>query len=96
MIYKIGNVSDLSKIPIVDDKVKEILYHFARVLTTEYGEGRNIDTDDGGYQYRKFWRLRWCYHCYYALYLYIFIAFAIFLRGHAGMLLETSTKMIRG
>lgn len=49
MVYKIGNVSDLSKIPIADDKAKEILYHFAKVLTTEYGEGRNIDTDDGGY-----------------------------------------------
>ena len=49
MVYKIGNVSDLAKIPIVSDKAKEILYHFARVLTTEYGEDRNIDTDDGGY-----------------------------------------------
>ena len=49
MVYKIGNVSNLAKIPIVSDKAKEILYHFARVLTTEYGENRNIDTDDGGY-----------------------------------------------
>ena len=49
MVYKIGNVSDLAKIPIVSDKAKEILYHFAKVLTTEYGENRNIDTDDGGY-----------------------------------------------
>lgn len=49
MVYKIGNVSDLTKIPIVSDKAKEILYHFARVLTTEYGEDRNIDIDDGGY-----------------------------------------------
>lgn len=49
MVYKIGNVSDLSTIPKADDKAKEILYHFARVLTTEYGEDRNIDTDDGGY-----------------------------------------------
>ena len=49
MVYKIGNVSDLAKIPIVSDKAKEILYHFARVLTTEYGKDRNIDTDDGGY-----------------------------------------------
>ena len=49
MVYKIGNVSDLTKIPIADDKAKEILYHFAKVLTTEYGENRNIDTDDGGY-----------------------------------------------
>ena len=49
MVYKIGNVSDLARIPISSDKAKEILYHFARVLTTEYGEDRNIDTDDGGY-----------------------------------------------
>lgn len=49
MVYKIGNVSDLVKIPIASDKAKEILYHFAKVLTTEYGEDRNIDTDDGGY-----------------------------------------------
>lgn len=49
MVYKIGNVSDLAKIPISSDKAKEILYHFARVLTTEYGEDRNIDPDDGGY-----------------------------------------------
>ena len=49
MVYKIGNVSDLAKIPIACNKAKEILYHFARVLTTEYGEDRNIDTDDGGY-----------------------------------------------
>ena len=49
MVYKIGNVSDLSTIPIASDKAKEILYHFARVLTTEYGGDRNVDTDDGGY-----------------------------------------------
>ena len=49
MVYKIGNVSDLAKIPIASDKAKEILYHFARVLTTEYGGDRNVDTDDGGY-----------------------------------------------
>ena len=49
MIYKIGNVSDLEKLPIADGKAKEILYHFAKVLTTEYGEDRNVDTDDGGY-----------------------------------------------
>lgn len=49
MVYKIGNVSDLTKISIGSDKAKEILYHFAKVLTTEYGEDRNIDTDDGGY-----------------------------------------------
>ena len=49
MVYKIGNVSDLAKIPIACNRAKEILYHFAKVLTTEYVEDRNIDTDDGGY-----------------------------------------------
>ena len=49
MVYKIGNVSDLARIPISSDKAREILYHFAKVLTTEYGGDRNVDTDDGGY-----------------------------------------------
>ena len=49
MVYKIGNVSDLAKIPIASDKTKQILYHFAKVLTTEYGGDRKVDTDDGGY-----------------------------------------------
>ena len=49
MVYKIGNISDLANIPISDGKTIELLYHYARVLTYEYGEKRNIDIDDGGY-----------------------------------------------
>ena len=49
MVYKIGNISDLSTIPISDGETFELLYHYARVLTDEYGQDRNIDKDDGGY-----------------------------------------------
>ena len=49
MVYKIGNISDLENIPITDGKTFELLYHYAKVLTHEYGQKRNVDTDDGGY-----------------------------------------------
>ena len=49
MVYKIGNVSDLEGIPITDSFTYDILHHYARVLTCEYGEKRNLDTDDGGF-----------------------------------------------
>ena len=49
MVYKIGNVSDLGMMPLIDDTALELLHHYARILTYEYGEERNIDTDDGGY-----------------------------------------------
>lgn len=49
MIYKIGSVEDMQSIVFENDTVKQIVYHHARVLTSEYGADRNIDTDDGGY-----------------------------------------------
>ena len=49
MVYKIGNITDLATIPITHGKAFELLYHYARVLTSEYGENRNVDTSDGGY-----------------------------------------------
>ena len=49
MVYKIGNITDLATIPITDGKTFELLYHYARVLTSEYGQERNINEDDGGY-----------------------------------------------
>ena len=49
MVYKIGNLSDLATIPITSSKTFELVYHYARVLTCEYGEDRNVDADDGGY-----------------------------------------------
>ena len=49
MIYKIGNISDLEMLPMLDDATLELLYHHARVLTHEYRANRNIDESDGGY-----------------------------------------------
>lgn len=49
MVYKIGNITDLSTIPITDGKTFELLYHYARVLTSEYGQERNVTEDDGGF-----------------------------------------------
>ena len=49
MVYKIGNVSDLERIPIPDSNTYDLLYRYARILSDEYGEERNVDTDDGGY-----------------------------------------------
>ena len=49
MVYKIGNIADLDTLPCVDDTTSELLYHHTSVLSLEYGENRNVDTDDGGY-----------------------------------------------
>ena len=49
MVYKIGNLSDLDTLPLIDDTALELLYHHAKVLSTEYGEKRNIETSDGGF-----------------------------------------------
>ena len=49
MIYKIGSVADMESITFENDAVKLTIYHYASILTAEYGAERNIDTDDGGY-----------------------------------------------
>ena len=49
MVYKIGNISDLESIVITDTNAYALLSQYARLLSYEYGEDRNIDTDDGGY-----------------------------------------------
>ena len=49
MVYKIGNVSDLESISITDANAYALLSQYARLLSYEYGEDRNVDTDDGGY-----------------------------------------------
>lgn len=49
MVYKIGNVADLEELPQLEDTALELLYHYASVLTTEYGVKREIDHDDGGF-----------------------------------------------
>ena len=48
MVYKIGNISDLESIVITDENAYALLSQYARLLSYEYGENRNIDTDDGG------------------------------------------------
>ncbi len=49
MVYKIGTMSDLSSVSITDETAKNIISHYTRILTDEYGEERNIDKDNGGY-----------------------------------------------
>lgn len=49
MIYKIGSTDDIQSIVFESEDAKELVYHYARILTYEYGANRNIDTDDGGY-----------------------------------------------
>ena len=49
MVYKIGNLADLESLPLIDDTALELLCHHASVLSHEYGENRNVDTEDGGY-----------------------------------------------
>lgn len=49
MVYKIGGLSDLARIPSIAEGAKEYLYHYASVLSVEYGDGRDIDKDLGGY-----------------------------------------------
>lgn len=49
MVYKIGNVYDLEELPQLEDTALELLYHYARVLSVEYGENRNVEEDDGGF-----------------------------------------------
>ena len=49
MVYKIGNISDLESIAITDANAYALLSQYARLLSYEYGEDRNVDEDDGGY-----------------------------------------------
>lgn len=49
MVYKIGNVSDLESIAITDANAYTLLSQYARLLSYEYGEDRNVDLSDGGF-----------------------------------------------
>ena len=48
MVYKIGNVSDLECISLTDSNAYALLSQYAKLLSYEYGEDRNVDEDDGG------------------------------------------------
>ena len=49
MVYKLGNESDLANLPGLDAGTFEILQELTSILSSEYGEDRDIDRDDGGY-----------------------------------------------
>ena len=49
MVYKIGNISDLESIVITDENAYALLSQYARLLSYEYGEDRNVDLSDGGF-----------------------------------------------
>ena len=49
MIHKLGNLKDLDSINIEDEAIYRELHEFLSVLTSEYGEDRDIDTSDGGF-----------------------------------------------
>lgn len=49
MIHKLGNLKDLENIKVNDEAIYRELHEFLSVLSSEYGEDRDIDTSDGGY-----------------------------------------------
>lgn len=49
MVYKLGNLSDLEKLPSLDARIQANLYELTSVLSSEYGTNRDVDRDDGGY-----------------------------------------------
>lgn len=49
MVYKIENLADMKKLTDIGMDAWKLLCHHARVLSTEYGEDRNVDNDDGGF-----------------------------------------------
>ena len=49
MIYKIGNIADMKKLPPLEKNFEIFLTNCARDLSKAYGEERDVDNDDGGY-----------------------------------------------
>ena len=47
MVHKICNVRDMEALPPMDDQIRDLIYHYAKVLSTEYGDDRDIDGDGG-------------------------------------------------
>ena len=50
MVYKLGHVADLERLTITDDVTRNNLVELLQILDNEYGEDRNIDNDDGGFE----------------------------------------------
>ena len=49
MVYKLGTVEDMNKLPIIESTLHEYIKYLLLVLDTEYGTDRDIDNNDGGY-----------------------------------------------
>jgi len=49
MVYKLGTVEDMNKLPIIESTLHEYIKYLLLVLDTEYGTDRDIDSNDGGY-----------------------------------------------
>lgn len=49
MVYKLGTMDDLDKLPSIDAKIKNLIEQNIKILDINYGKDRNIDEDDGGY-----------------------------------------------
>ena len=49
MVYKLGKVEDMNKLPIIESTLHEYIKYLLLVLDTEYGTDRDIDISDGGY-----------------------------------------------
>jgi len=49
MVYKLGRVEDMNKLPIIESTIHEYIKYLLLVLDTEYGTDRDIDSNDGGY-----------------------------------------------
>ena len=49
MVYKLGTLSDMDKLPLTDSKLKELIYANLKILDNNYGSNRDVDKDYGGY-----------------------------------------------
>ena len=49
MVYKIGTLSELNKLPSMDEKIRERISENLEILDDNYGSDRDIDKNNGGY-----------------------------------------------
>ena len=49
MVYKLGNVKEVDCLSGITDTARGVLIQQTNVLTTLYGENRDVDNDDGGF-----------------------------------------------
>ena len=49
MVYKLGNVADMSKLPSIDEKIRKVILDNLNILEENYGKDRDINEDNGGY-----------------------------------------------